>query len=238
VIFATGSVRPAVAAKAATTTIPIVFLSGSDPVKLGLVASLSRPGGNATGMYLFGTETTAKRLELLHEMVPKATLIAMLVNPSNPNVESDIADVRAAAQVIGVQILVVNAGSEGEFDAAFAKIVQQRADALLVGTDPIFIDEPRGKLIALAARDAVPAIFGGSPPTGTYRGQLMSYARDDDMFRQAGVYIARILKGEKPADLPVIQPTKFRLIINLSTAKALGLEVPPTLLARADEVIE
>jgi putative ABC transport system substrate-binding protein len=237
VIFATGSVRPAVAARAATTTIPIVFLSGSDPIKLGLVASLARPGGNVTGMTLFSTELASKRLELLHEMVPKATLIAFLVNPSNPNAESDIANVQEAARVLAVRILLVNVNREGELEAAFERAVQQRADALLTGTDPVFTNERLGRLIALAAQHRLPAILG-SPPVGTYRGQLMSYTATDDLFRQSGVYIGRILKGEKPGDLPVQQPTMFRLVINLTTAKALGITVPLSLLTRADELIE
>jgi putative tryptophan/tyrosine transport system substrate-binding protein len=238
VIFATGSVRPAVAAKAATGIIPIVFLNGSDPIKLGLVASLGRPGGNMTGMTLFGSELAAKRLELLHEMLPKVERIAFLVNPSNPNTESDIEHVQAAA-LIGVQILQIDVSREDELDAAFEKMVQRHADALLLGTDPLFnYPAQRGKLVVLTARHAMPAIFGQNPSLGTYRGELMSYRAVDDMFRQAGVYIGRILKGEKPADLPVLQPTRFQLTINLSTAKALGIEVPPTLLALADEVIE
>ena len=238
VIFATGSVRPAVTAMAATKTIPIVFLNGSYPIKLGLVASLGRPGSNVTGITVFGSELAVKRLELLHEMLPKAERIAFLVNPGNPNAESDIANVRAAARVVGVQILLIDVKREGEIDGAFEKMVQQHADALLVGTDPLFSSSGSGKLIALAAHHAMPAIVGTSPPAGTYRGQLMSYAFSDDMLRQAGVYIGRILKGERPADLPVLQPTRFELIINLTTAKALGLTVPPSLLAIADEVIE
>jgi putative tryptophan/tyrosine transport system substrate-binding protein len=238
VIFATGSVRPAVAAKAATTTIPIVFLNGSDPIKLGLVASLAHPGGNVTGMTLFGSELASKKLELLHEMLPKATLIAFLVNPGNPNAKPDIANVQEAARVLGVQILLINVNREAELEAAFEGAVQQRADALLPGTDPVFNNEGLGRLIALAAQHRMPAIFGGSPPVGTYRGQLMSYGNADDIFRQAGVYIGRILKGEKPGDLPVLQPTRFKLIINLTTAKALGITVPLSLLTRADELIE
>jgi putative tryptophan/tyrosine transport system substrate-binding protein len=238
VIFATGSVRPAVAAKAATKTIPIVFLNGSDPIKLDLVTSLGRPGGNVTGMTLFGSELGVKRLDLLHEMLPKAERIAFLVNPGNPNAESDIANVQAAAKVIGVQILPIDVNREAELEAAFERAVQQRADALLPGPDPVFNNEGLGRLIALAAQHRMPAIFGGSPPVGTYRGQLMSYSNADDIFRQAGVYIGRILKGEKPGDLPVLQPTRFNLIINLTTARALGITVPLSLLTRADEVIE
>jgi putative ABC transport system substrate-binding protein len=237
-IFATGSVRPAVAAKAATTTIPIVFLNGSDPIKLGLVASLGRPGGNVTGMTVFSSELAAKRLELLHEMLPTAALIAFLVNPGNPNAEPDIANVQAAARVLGVQILIINVNAEGELGAAFERAVQQHADALLTGTDPVFTNERLGRLIALAAQHRMPTIFSGSPSAGTYRGQLMSYGTADDMYRQAGVYIGRILKGEKPGELPVLQPTRFELLVNLTTAKALGITVPLSLLTRADELIE
>jgi putative ABC transport system substrate-binding protein len=237
VIFATGSARPAVAAKAATTTIPIVFLNGSDPIKLGLVASLARPGGNVTGMTLFSSELGPKRLELLHEMLPKAPLFEFLVNPSNPNAESDITNVQEAARVLGVQILLINVNREGDLEAVFERAVQQRADALFPGTDPVFTNERLGRLTVLAAQHRMPAIFG-PPPAGTYRGQLMSYGNADDMFRHAGVYIGRILKGEKPADLPVLQPTKFQLIINLTTAKTLGITAPLSLLTRADELVE
>jgi len=238
VIFATGSVLPALAAKAATTTIPIVFANGSDPVALGLVASLSRPGGNATGVTFNSTELGSKRLEMLHELVPRATLIAFLVNPRNPNAESSIADTQASAKILGVKLLVVNAVNASDLDVAFATIVQQRADALVVGTDVLFNGPRRTQqLITLAAVHAVPTMFSGRDRVAA--GGLISYATDiDDMLRQAGFYIGRILKGEKPADLPVLQPTKFELAINLKTAKALGLTVPPSLLARADEVIE
>ena len=239
VIFAAGSVRPAVAAKAATTTIPIVFMNGSDPIKLGLVASLGRPGGNATGVTALNAELAAKRLELLHEMLPKAERIAFLVNPGNPNAESNIADVQATARLIGVQILQIDVNKEEDFSGAFEKMVQQHTDGLLVGTDPLFTEDRYGKLIALAAHHALPAIFGSNTsPPGTYRGQLMSYGPSDDLPRQAGVYIGRILKGEKPADLPVLLPTKFELLINLTTAKALGITVPLSLLTRANELIE
>jgi putative ABC transport system substrate-binding protein len=189
-------------------------------------------------MTVFGSELASKRLELLHEMLPKATLIACLVNPGNPNAKTDTANVQETARVLGVQILLLNVNREAELEVAFEGAVQQRADALLPGTDPVFNNEGLGRLIALAAQHRMPAIFGGSPPVGTYRGQLMSYSNADDIFRQAGVYIGRILKGEKPGDLPVLQPTRFNLIINLTTAKALGLTVPASLLARADEVIE
>jgi len=225
VIFAVGSVRPAIAAKAATTTIPIVFLNGSDPIQLGLVTSLARPGGNVTGITQFGSELAAKRLELLHEMLPSAKRIAFLVNPNNPNNESDIANVQAAVRIIGVQLLVINVNREAELEVAFEKMLQQHTEALLVGTDPLFNAEQYGKLIVLTARHAMPAIFSQPPPAGTYRGELMSYRLVDDMGRQAGGYIGRILKGDKPADMPVLQPTRFLLAINLTTAKALGITV-------------
>jgi putative ABC transport system substrate-binding protein len=238
VIFASGSVRPAIAAKAATSTIPIVFFNGSDPITLGLVASLGHPGGNATGVTGLGAELAAKRLELLHEMLPMATRIAFLVNPGNPNAETNIADVQTAARLVGVQILQIDVNREEDFSGAFEKMVQQRADGLQIGTDPLFTEDRLGKLIALAAHHRLPAIFGGSPPAGSYRGQLMSYRPADDLYRQVGAYIGRILKGEKPADLPVLQPTRFELLINLTTAKALGITVPLSLLTRADELIE
>ena len=237
VIFATGSVRPAVAAKAATSTIPIVFLNGSDPLKLGLVASLGHPGGNVTGMTLFGSELAAKRLQLLHELLPKAGLIAFLVNLSNPNSESDVANIEESARVLGVRVLLINVNHGDELEAAFDKAVEQKSDAMLTGTDPVFNNEQLEKMIALAAEHRLPAVSGALPPPGA-RGALMSYGRADDMFREAGVYIGRILKGEKPADLPVLQPTRFKLTINLTTAKALGIMVPLSLLTRADELIE
>jgi putative tryptophan/tyrosine transport system substrate-binding protein len=238
VIYATGNVLPALAAKAATATIPIVFANGSDPVALGLVASLSRPGGNATGVSFNATELASKKLELLHELVPRATVVALLVNPRNPNSEPLVADTQAAAKVLGVKLLVVNAVNAPDLDAAFATIVQQRADALVVGTDVLFNGPRRTQqLITLAAVHAVPTMFNGRDRVTA--GGLISYGTDvDAMTRQAGVYIGRILKGEKPGDLPVMQPTKFELIINLKTAKTLGLTVPPSILAIADEVIE
>jgi putative ABC transport system substrate-binding protein len=238
VIFATGSVLPALAAKAATTTIPIVFANGSDPVALGLVTSLSRPGGNATGVSFISTELASKKLELLRELVPRATGVALLVNPRNPNAESSIADTQAAAKILGVKLFVVNAVNASDLDVAFATIVQQRADALVVGTDVLFNGPRRTQqLITLAAVHAVPTMFNGRDRVTA--GGLISYGTDvDAMTRQAGAYIGRILKGEKPGDLPVMQPTKFELFINLKTAKTLGLTVPPSLLAIADEVIE
>jgi putative tryptophan/tyrosine transport system substrate-binding protein len=236
VIMATGGGAPAFAAKAATTTIPIVFTGGGDPVKAGLVASLSRPSGNATGVVNIEVELRAKRLELLRELVPTAALIAVLFNPTNPDAERQVVEVERAAQTLGQQISLFNARSEGEFDAAFAAIVERRAGALFVSGDPLFTSG-RARLIALAAQYAIPASY--SFRDFPLAGGLMSYGADLlDVHRQAGVYAGRILKGEKPADLPVLQPTKFNFVINQKTAKALGLTVSDKLLVAADEVIE
>jgi putative tryptophan/tyrosine transport system substrate-binding protein len=237
VITATGGPAAAMAAKGATASIPIVFTSGADPVNAGLVESLNRPGGNITGMSLFYAQLGTKRLALLRELlVSKADVVAFLVNTSSVEGSSQLEDVRAAARATGQQVIVLEARTEREIDAAFASIIEQRAGALLVGSEPFFTFR-RAQIITLAARHAIPAIYQGRGDAEA--GGLMSYgASIADMYRQAGGYVSSILKGAKPADLPVRQPTKFEFVINLKTAKALGLQVPPTLLALADEVIE
>ena len=237
VIAAPGSTPATLAAKAATPTIPIVFEIASDPVQLGLVASLARPGGNITGVTSLNAEVGPKRLELLHELLPTATVVGLLVNPTNPNLaEPTTNNLQAAARTLGLQMHVLNASTSREINAAFATLVRERLDALFVGGDPFF-QVRRVQLATLAARHAVPATY----PQRDFAeaGGLMSYGSNiTDAYRQVGVYTGRILKGAKPAELPVVQASKFELVINAETARLLGLTVPPTLLARADEVIE
>jgi putative ABC transport system substrate-binding protein len=225
-----------VAAKAATTTIPIVFMTGGDPVQQGVVASFNRPGGNVTGVSFMNNELTAKRIGLLHELVPTAARFALLVNPNSLGSASLQADVQTAASTLGLQVEFFNARKDREIDMAFASMVQKRADALLIGPSPLLVNR-RVQIATLAARHALPAIHFVREFVEV--GGLMSYgANIPDSQRQAGSYVGRILKGEKPADLPVMQPTKFELIINLATARVLGLTVPQTLLLAADEVIQ
>jgi putative tryptophan/tyrosine transport system substrate-binding protein len=226
----------ALAAKAASTTIPIVFLLAEDPVKIGLVASLARPGGNLTGINFFSAELTAKRLELVRELLPAATHIGVLVNPTGPNSESTVSDAESAARAIGLSIQVLKASTSGEINMAFASLVRESADAVFVDIDPFFTSR-RVQLVHLASHHRMPATY----PLRQFAevGGLMSYGSDlTDAWRQVGVYTGRILKGAKPADLPVAQASKFELVINAETARTLGLSIPPTLLARADEVIE
>jgi ABC-type uncharacterized transport system substrate-binding protein len=226
----------ALAAKAATATIPIVFIVGSDPIETGLVATLNRPAGNVTGVTQFTNALIAKRLELLRELVPGAALIGALMNTDNPNAEINTRDLRAAARAVGQQIVIVGVGGKHGFDVAFTRLVQSGVGALFISPDAFFQSRLH-EIIALAALHAIPAIYGGRDSSAA--GGLISYgANQAAVVQQAGVYMGRILKGEKPSDLPVLQPTKFELVINLKTAKALGLDIPPTLLARADDVIE
>src|SRR5262245_30043430 len=236
VIAATGGSVSAQAAKAATATIPIVFNVGEDPIRLGLVASFNRPGGNITGVNTLSPALESKRLGLLRELVPQAAIIAVLLNPNNPDADLQQRDIQAAAAAIGQDLRIFHASNETDIETAFAALVQRRADALLIGND-VFLTNRREQIVALAARHAVPTIY-------TFRsfaesGGLMSYSTNlVEVYRQIGIYVGRIIKGETPADLPVVQPTKFELVINLKTAKALGLNVPFGLLNAADEVIE
>jgi putative tryptophan/tyrosine transport system substrate-binding protein len=236
VIVSLGGSVAAVAAKAATTTIPIVFNSGGDPVKFGLVASLNQPGGNVTGVSLLAAALGEKRLGLIHDLIPGAAVIAVMANPNNPNAEPEVSDVLAAARIIGKQVKVFQAGNERGIDATFASIIEQRIGVLATATDPFF-NSRRDQIVALAARHALPTLYDVREFAAA--GGLMSYGTSlTDAYRQVGVYTGRILKGAKPADLPVVQASKFELVINAETARMLGLDVPAALLARADEVIE
>ena len=236
VIVTTGGGAAALAAYAATTTIPIVFVNGVDPVSSGLVVSLNRPGGNATGVYIFQQVLEGKRLGLLRELVPSAASIAVLLNPTNANFQTQLRGVQDAARDLGQQVSILSASNERDLDVAFAAVNQSHAGALLVGSDPFFNNE-RDQVVALATRYSIPAIYEGRE--FAMAGGLASYGTSlSDAYRQAGVYAGRILRGEKPADLPIVQPTKFEFVINLKTAKALGLDVPPGLSASADEIIE
>jgi putative tryptophan/tyrosine transport system substrate-binding protein len=235
-VIVAGSLPSALAAKQATSTIPIVFVMGADPVKLGVVASLNRPGGNVTGVYQYFGALGGKRLELIRELVPSLTALAVLSNPKNPNAEDHLDDIRAAARAIDQKIDVFHAGNESEIEAAFAGFAQRGDRALLVADDPFFFFR-RDQIVALAARHGIPASYYARAFAGA--GGLMSYgSSNEENNREAGIYVGRILKGAKPADLPVLQPTKFELVINLKTAKAIGLDVPLRLQQLADEIIE
>jgi putative tryptophan/tyrosine transport system substrate-binding protein len=235
-IVAVGSSPAALAVKKVTSTIPIVFFIGADPVRLGLVQSYNRPGGNITGIVLLSDELTAKRVQLLHDLLPTAAPIGLLVNPSNANVGDVVSNTQRAARAVGRELIVVGAASKSEIEAAFEAMARQRAGGLVVWQEAYFAIE-RALIVTLAARHAVPAIYG--PRFFPEVGGLMSYgANRDEMYRLTGVYAGKVLRGTKPADLPVLQPTKFELVINLTTAKALGLQIPDKLLALADEVIE
>jgi putative ABC transport system substrate-binding protein len=236
VIGAVSGTPAALAAKTATMAIPIVFGNGGDPIASGLVASLNRPQGNITGVTFYSAQLAGKRLELLHELVPTATVIGLLMNPNNPVDEPEAKDAEAAARALGVRLQVLTITSERDIDAAFTTFLERRIGALVLGSDPLFF-RFSDKLVELAARHATPAIY--MVREFPEAGGLMSYgSKQNDAYHQAGIYVAKILQGTKPADLPVMQPTRFEFVINLKTAKALGLTVPPTLLARADDVIE
>jgi len=235
-IAATGGSISAQAAKAATATIPIVFNVGEDPIKLGLVASFNRPGGNITGVNTLSPALESKRLGLLRELVPQAAIVAVLLNPSNPDADLQRRDIQAAASAIGQDLRTFDVGNESDIETAFAALVRQRADALLVGSD-VFLTNRREQIVALAARYAVPTIY--SFRSFAESGGLMSYSTNlVEVYRQVGFYVGRILKGEKPANLPIVQPTKFELVINLKTAKAMNVKISDNLLSLADEVIE
>ena len=236
VIAATGGEPSPQIAKAATPTIPIVFTASGDPVREGLVASLNKPGGNVTGITIFGPDAVTKRVQLLHQLLPQAATIAFLMNPTNPIEEIEMGAAQTAATSLGLQMLVLRASKEGELETAFAAMAQQRIGALLVGSDPFFVGL-RDQIVSLAARQGMPAIY--FVREFAQAGGLMTYGNSlTDVYRQVGIYVGRILKGEKPADLPVMQASKFEFVINLKTAKALGLTVPNSLLVTADEVIE
>ena len=236
VIVSLGADPAALTAKGATTTIPIVFLVGGDPVKLGLVASLNRPRGNATGVNFLVSEMTAKRLALLHELVPTAAGLGVLINPKSAVAEAQLSDAQSAARALGEQVVIINASNEGEIDVAFASFTQRKAGGLVIADDPFF-NNRRDQIVSLAAHYALPTVYFFREFAAS--GGLISYGTSlTDAYHQVGVYAGKILGGANPADLPVIQPTKFELVINLKTAKALGLTVPQTLLVAADEVIE
>jgi putative tryptophan/tyrosine transport system substrate-binding protein len=236
VIAATGGVAVALAAKAATTSIPIVFNSGEDPVQAGLVPNLNRPGGNITGVSWFSDEVGAKRLGLMHQLVPAAGVVALLANPNEPETTPSVAAIETAARALGLKLIVLNATTNAGIEAAFTAIVEQNARVMMVGSGPFFINQ-RDQIVALAAQHAIPCMY--SDPAAVRVGGLINYGNVlADGYRRNGLYVGRILKGDKPGDLPIDRATKFGLVINLKTAKALGLSVPPTLLALADEVIE
>jgi putative ABC transport system substrate-binding protein len=235
-IVASGAINSPLAAKAATKAIPVVFMTGSDPVEIGLVTRLNRPGGNVTGVTLISRELAAKRLEILREVIPNASNIGLLINPSNPNTKTEVSEMQALARSGGWHLQLVAAGTASDLDVAFATLAQQKVDAFTFATDFLFIIR-RAQIATLAARHAIPGIFTGRESVDA--GGLMSYGPSlSDAYRQLGIYTGRILKGEKAADLPVMQPTKFELVVNLTTAKALGLTIPESFLLRADEIIE